>query len=299
MSDFLLSLGGASQATPMPARAGVGLRFRHHDEVLNQRPACPWLEVHAENYPPRSAAADLLASLRETYPLSLHATALSLGSVERPAADALEALKALCQRLDPGLVSDHLSWSGTDGVHLPDLLPLPYTAEALEVVSRNVDIVQTALGRPILVENPSTYFSFPEAEMGEGAFLAELAARSGCGILLDINNVVVSARNADRDPGAWLDELLDQVPPARIGEIHLAGHAVEQLACGVIALIDDHGSAVSTETWSLFSHTLHRIGPRPTLIEWDRATPPFAELLAQAALAQERLDRIPADAVWS
>jgi uncharacterized protein (UPF0276 family) len=189
------------------------------------------------------------------------------------------------KRVEPGLISDHLSWSGAGGIHLPDLLPLPYTREALAIVARNIDFVQTVLGRAILIENPSIYLAFADDEMDEGTFLAELSRRSGCGILLDVNNVAVSAANMGETPAARLAKTLDAVPAAAIGEIHLAGHAVRDLGDGRQVRIDDHGSPVGSEVWSLYASTIARIGPRPTLIEWDTAVPDFSILAREAAQA--------------
>ena len=197
----------------------------------------------------------------------------------------LAAIAGLAHRIQPGLISDHLSWSAVGGVHFPDLLPLPCTREAQDIFVRNIDRVQTALGRPILIENPSVYLSFAHCEIREGEFLAGLARRSGCGLLLDINNVAVSAANLGEDPFARLHQMLDDLPLSAIGEIHLAGHAVRELAHGGHVHIDDHGSPVSAEVWALYEATTRRIGARPTLIEWDTAIPAFARLAEEAATA--------------
>jgi uncharacterized protein (UPF0276 family) len=270
---------------PIPARAGIGLRFPHHDRVLTERPAAAWLEVHPENYLGGGAVADLLVAIRRDYPLSLHATGLSLGSAEGLDGEHLAAIAELAGRLEPGLVSDHLSWSAAAGLHLPDLLPLPYTEEALAVVVRNLDRAQTALKRPLLIENPSTYLRFASSVLSEAEFLGELVRRSGCGVLLDVNNVFVSASNLGEDPAARLAELLQTVPREAVGEIHLAGHAVKRLDGGAVLRIDDHGSAVSAEVWRLFEAAVARLGPRPALIEWDTDVPALEVLLAEAATA--------------
>lgn len=275
---------------PIPARAGIGLRFPHHDRVLAETPAAAWLEVHPENYLV-GPARDVLTAVRRDYPLSLHATGLSLGSAAGLDGAHLAALAELARRVEPGLISDHLSWSAAAGVHLPDLLPLPYTDDALGVVVRNLDQAQTALKRPLLVENPSTYLRFAQSVLGEAEFLGEVVRRSGCGVLLDVNNVFVSASNLGEDPTARLAQLLDAVPAEAVGEIHLAGHAVKRLDDGVVLRIDDHGSAVSPEVWALFETAVAALGPRPSLIEWDTDVPALEVLLAEAALADTRLAR--------
>ena len=198
----------------------------------------------------------------------------------------LNRLKLLVDRTQPGLISDHLSWSAIDGVYLADLLPLPYTEEALCVVADNIDRVQTALGRTILIENPSTYLAFDASVIEEPEFLVELARRTGCGILCDVNNIYVSARNLGADPYAYFPPWLVR----SIGEIHLAGHAVRRLDKGQEIRIDDHGSEVCAAVWALYRHALSLFGPVPTLIEWDTAIPDFAVLEGEAARAQSCLD---------
>ena len=284
--------GAARLADPVPAKAGVGLRLPHHDHVLSRRPDTAWLEVHPENYLGQGIAADDLEKVRWDYPISLHATGLSLGSADGLDAEHLAAIADLARRIQPGLISDHLSWSASGGVHLPDLLPLPYTEEALAVVVRNIDQVQTALRRSILIENPSTYLAFAECSMTEAQFLGELIRAAGCGLLLDVNNIAVSGGNLGEDPADRLTAILDNAPPEAIGEIHLAGHAVRQLENGAVLRIDDHGSPVSDEVWALYDALIARIGPRPTLIEWDTHIPAFETLEGQAATAQCVLDRI-------
>jgi uncharacterized protein (UPF0276 family) len=275
----------AVHAASIPAQAGIGLRFPHHEQVL-ARPGCAaWLEFHPENYLGEGVTAEILEQVRARYPVSLHATGLSLGSADGVDAGHLAAIAALCRRIEPGLVSDHLSWSAADGMHLPDLLPLPYTREAQEIFARNIETVQAALGRTLLIENPSVYLAFAGNEMSEGEFLAGLVRRTGCGLLLDINNVVVSAANLGEAPDARLAAMLDVLPPSAIGEIHLAGHAVHALADGGQVRIDDHGSPISDEVWKLFESTMRRIGPRPALIEWDTAIPVFAVLAREASKA--------------
>lgn len=283
--------GVARHADPIPARAGIGLRFPHHDHVLATRPKADWFEVHPENYLGFGAVSEDLDRIRQDYPIALHATGLSLGSADGVDAGHLASIASLCRRIDPGLISDHLSWSAGGGLHLPDLLPLPYDEETLAITARNIDRVQTALGRPILIENPSTYLAFAQSSLSEAQFLGELVDVAGCGVLLDVNNVAVTSGNLGDTPGKRLKRLLDHVPPAAIGEIHLAGHAIRRLGDGVILRVDDHGSLVSPEVWSLFESAIARLGPRPTLIEWDTDIPAFGVLAAEAARAQSILDR--------
>jgi hypothetical protein len=256
---------------------------------MTRCPDVAWLEAHPENYLGFGVAADDLEAIRRDYPLSLHATGLSLGSADGLDAEHLADIAELCRRIHPGLVSDHLSWSAGGGLHLPDLLPLPYDDEALAVVARNVDQVQSALGRPILIENPSTYLAFADVSLSEAQFLGELVKTAGCGVLLDVNNIEVSAGNLGEPPAERLRRLLDCVPATAIGEIHLAGHALRRLDNGSVLRIDDHGSPVSPAVWSLFEAVVARIGPRPTLIEWDTDIPAFEVLEAEAATAQSIL----------
>ena len=289
----------AGWARPIPAKAGIGLRLPHHSRFRAERPEAAWLEAHPENYM-TPGAADELAAIDELYPLSLHAVGLSLGSARGLDEAHLLRLKALERRIRPGLMSDHLSWSiaaGPDGpLGLPDLLPLPYTEEALGVVAANVAHAQGVLDRPLLIENPSTYLQFAASCLGEAEFLSELVRATGCGVLLDVNNLYVSAMNQGADPARALDLYLDAIPGAAIGEIHLAGHVTRDLPGGRRLRIDDHGSRVSPAVWALFETVTARIGPRPTLIEWDTDIPDLAVLQDEAALAQDILDRAGAEA---
>lgn len=270
----------------IPATAGVGFRTPHAQAFLDQPPPIGWIEVHAETYMAAGGPRiRTLERLRSRYPLSLHGVGLSLGSAAGVDCDHLERLRSLVRRFAPGLVSEHLAWSVEGGVYLNDLLPVPYTDESLAVVCQNVLRTQDRLGRPILVENPSTYLRFAASTMTEAAFLTELVRRTGCGLLLDVNNLYVSAGNHGTDAGAALAAL----PLAAVGEIHLAGHAVETLADGTVLRIDDHGSAVPEPVWALYGDALARTGPRPTLIEWDTRIPPLPVLLAEAARANRRL----------
>ncbi len=270
----------------IPAAAGIGLRFPHHREVEAAPGGIAWVEVHPENYMAGGAMLDRLDSIRRDLPVSLHGVGLSLGSAAGIDPDHLARLAAMVERIEPGLVSDHLSWSVTGGVYLPDLLPLPYTEEALAVVAANVDRVQTALGRPILIENPSRYLAFRHTTMTEAEFLGALVRRTGCRLLYDLNNLLVGALNLGEDPLATLFA----IPLEAVAEIHLAGHAIRRLDDGGEIRIDDHGSAVSPEVWNLYTHFIHRAGPVPTLIEWDTAIPALGILQAEAAKAQRCLD---------
>jgi uncharacterized protein (UPF0276 family) len=283
---FPSARAGPPVANPVPASAGIGLRFPHHDYVLRHAPAVPWFEVHPENYMRAGAPTEELESIRASYPISLHAVGLSLGSSQPTDSEHLSKLASLVDRFAPGLVSDHLSWSASNGVHVPDLLPLPYTKDVLEIVARNVDIVQNKLRRRIAIENPSRYLEFAASAMSEPEFLAELLARTGCAVLLDVNNVFVTARNLGTNPDLLLGEYLNKLPAERIVEIHLAGHATRELDGGTTVRIDDHGSPVTDEVWTLYDRTIATLGPRPVLIEWDTAIPAFATLLAEAARAQ-------------
>jgi uncharacterized protein (UPF0276 family) len=265
----------------IPAKAGVGLRFRHHQEALESHPAAAWFEVHTENYMGGGSAPAVLDAIRRDYPVSLHCTGLSLGSAEGLDAAHLERVRRAVERFEPGLVSEHLSWSVVAGDYLADLLPLPMTEEALEIVCRHVEQVQVYLKRRLLVENPSTYLQFAHSTIPEWEFLAQLAKRTGCGILCDVNNIYVSTCNHGWDASAYLAAL----PPEVVGEIHLAGHAVRRLDGGQVLRIDDHGSRVAPEVWALYAEALARFGPVPTLIEWDTGVPPMAVLLEEAAHA--------------
>jgi uncharacterized protein (UPF0276 family) len=276
----------AAHTAPIPAQAGVGLRFPHHKAVLAGTARATWFEVHPENYLGEGVVPDMLEIIRRDVPISLHATGLSLGSADGVDKGHLAAIAGVVRRIQPGLISEHLSWSAANGLHLPDLLPLPYTREAQDIFARNVDCVQTALARPLLIENPSVYLCFAHSEMREGEFLAGLVRRTGCGLLLDINNVAVSAANLGEKPATRLHQMLDDLPACAIGEIHLAGHTVCALQNGGQIHIDEHGSPVSEEVWRLYETTIHRIGRRPTLIEWDSAIPAFARLIEEAHTAE-------------
>jgi uncharacterized protein (UPF0276 family) len=280
----------SSTVDPIPAQAGIGLRMPHHEQVLATRPRAAWFEVHPENFMSNDCALAELERVRANYPLSLHAVGLSLGSAGGVDRAHLERLRQLRGRLAPGLVSDHLSWSTQGGQYLPDLLPLPYSEEALGIVCRNVELVQQALGTAILVENPSTYLRFAASVIPEAEFLAAVARRTGCGVLFDVNNVYVSARNQACDPATVLADWCAVLDPASVGEIHLAGHAIVQAATGEELRIDDHGDHVCQAVWALYEQTVLYFGARPTLIEWDTRLPAFEVLQEEASRAQSCLD---------
>jgi uncharacterized protein len=262
------------------ASVGVGLRGPHFTEVLESRPSIGWFEVHAENYLDGAPGRRELQRVRRDYPLSLHGVGLSLGSARGIDSRHLQSLKQLSDEFEPGLISEHLSWSGADGMSLNDLLPLPYTEECLAIVCRNIEQAQEVLGRNILVENPSSYLRYRHSTISEADFLAALARRTGCGLLCDLNNIYVSSQNLGIDPHAYLAAL----DPATVGEIHLAGHFRTERQ-GRPMLIDDHGAPVSPQVWELYRYALARFGAVPTLIEWDRNLPPLATLLAEARIA--------------
>jgi uncharacterized protein (UPF0276 family) len=272
---------------PIPAKTGIGLRFPHHQAVADTRPEIAWLEAHTENYMGGGTSLRYLEAIRRDYPISLHGVGLSLGSAGGLDAGHLERVRRTVERFEPGLVSEHLSWSVVGGTYLADLLPLPMTEEALDVVCRHVEQVQAFLKRRILVENPSTYLQFQHSTIPEWEFLAKVAERTGCGILCDVNNIYVSACNHGWDASAYIAAL----PPAAVGEIHLAGHAVKKLDGGHALRIDDHGSRVAPEVWALYAEALARFGPVPTLIEWDTDVPPLEVLLEEAARAAAVLEK--------
>jgi len=274
--------GSTKSSCPLSTLSGIGLRGPHINEVLACRPDVAWFEVHPENFMHDPAALAALQQVRSHYPLSLHGVALSLGSAGALDRRHLERLKCLVDRLDPFLVSEHVAWSVIDGAHFNDLLPLPCTEEALDTMTSHVAEVQDVLGRRILVENPSGYLRFRHSTMGEAVFLAELVRRTGCGLLCDVNNIYVSAQNIGTDPMEYLDLL----PAAAVGEIHLAGHAVNIVGNRTV-LIDDHASRVADGVWTLYRQALARFGTGPTLIEWDADLPPLDTLMSEAAKASD------------
>jgi len=268
-------------AKHLPAAPGLGFNPEHFAAIRSTRPRLGFFEIHAENYMGAGGVPHAqLRALREDYALSLHGVGLSIGGAGRLDAAHLARLKRLCETYEPESFSEHLAWSSHGTDYLNDLLPLPYTPETLDIVCDHIDEVQAVLGRRMLLENPSTYVLFAQSTMSETDFLAEVTRRTGCGLLLDVNNVFVSATNHRTDPRAYLAEF----PLRSVGELHLGGHAEEALPSGPL-LIDAHGAPVADPVWTLYSEVLARTGPLPTLIEWDNDVPAFPVLLAEASRA--------------
>jgi uncharacterized protein len=273
----------------LPAAPGVGYKPQHFADILANPGPVGWLEIHAENY--MGDGGRPLAQLRhlaERFPISVHGVGLSIGGEGHLDADHLARLRDLCDWLNPASFSEHLAWSTHDGAFLNDLLPLPYTAATLTRVCDHIDQVQTTLRRPMLLENPSTYLAFAESDMDEVTFLREIARRTGCGLLLDVNNVFVSATNQATDPLAYIQSF----PLHAVGEIHLGGHDEDADDHGAPLLIDSHGAAVVDPVWALYARTIALSGPKPTLIEWDNDVPDWPVLMAEAARAAALLDPV-------
>ena len=273
--------------TRLPAQAGAGFKPRHLQDWIDDAHGPAFFEVHAENYmgaggPPHA----WLSRMREERPLSLHGVGLSIGSEATLDRDHLQRLAQLVERYQPAAVSEHLAWSTHGGCFLNDLLPLVYDARMLDRVCAHIDQVQTRLRRQILLENPSTYFEFEASSFTEPHFIHEIVERTGCGLLLDVNNVHVSCHNNQRDPLAYLDAL----PLHAVGELHLAGHALHCDSDGNAVLIDNHGAPVAGAVWALYEQVLSRTGPIATLIEWDSDVPAYAELRADVRAADRLLE---------
>ena len=272
-------------ANTLPCMAGIGLRTPHYREVLEKlpglMPGLNWLEVHSENFFGGGAALHTLLKVREHYPVSLHGVGMGLASAEPLDQKHLSALLDLCDAVQPCSVSEHLCWNAAAGLVVNDLLPFPYTQAALIRVAARIEQVQNKLGRPLLVENLSSYLSFSNSEMSEGEFLAELSQRTGCGILFDVNNLYVNARNL----GVNAEAFIKMLPTQAVGEYHLAGHSIRD-GC----VVDTHSTPVCAEVWALYATALQHIGPRPTLIEWDSDIPELAVLLDEAAHAQQYME---------
>lgn len=271
----------------LPPRAGAGFKPEHFTAILDGPQPVGFFEVHAENYmgaggPPHAQ----LGKLREDYALSIHGVGLSIGSMQPLDRDHLARLRILCERYQPQSFSEHLAWSSHDSVFLNDLLPLPYTAETLTRVADHIDEVQTVLGRQLLLENPATYLLFTESTMEETAFLAEVARRTGCGLLLDINNVFVAATNHNLDPRAYLARF----PLEAVREIHLSGHSETVDDLGAPLLIDSHDTPVKDPVWALYETVLARTGLIASLIEWDNDVPTWRVLCDEVVAAQRVLD---------
>jgi uncharacterized protein len=270
----------------IPCSVGIGLRAPHYREILKTLPKVGWFEVHSENYfGAGGQPLYFLEQIRNDYPISLHGVGLSLGSTDELSQKHLNKLKSLIQRFEPGLVSEHLCWGSIGGRSLNDLLPLPYTQEALHHVARHIRQTQDFLGQRILIENVSSYLQYKQSTIPEWEFLTEVAALTGCGILLDVNNIYVNSINHSFDPLRYIDA----IPVDAVEEIHLAGFDTNGNC-----LIDTHGTAVSAQVWALYEYTLASFGSKPTLIEWDTDIPPLATLLIEAAKAEQRLEQFRA-----
>lgn len=272
----------------LPPRAGVGFKPIHFPQIMAPDQPIGFVEVHAENYMGRGGPAHRqLSALRERYALSIHGVGLSIGSPEPLDREHLARLKTLCERHPPASFSEHMAWSSHDGVYLNDLLPLPYTEQTLARTVEHIGQVQDALGRRMLLENPSTYVEFAESAIPETEFLEAIVQRTGCGLLLDVNNVFVSCTNHGRNA----QDYIERFPLQHAGEIHLGGHDPQRGESGEPLLIDAHGSPVADPVWQLYEATIAHTGPLPTLIEWDNDVPEWAELAAEAQRAGMILDR--------
>jgi len=279
-------LDASPESEPLPLAPGVGYKPQHFKDLQNNEGPVRWLEVHAENY--MGDGGRPLAQLRaltEKFAISVHGVGLSIGGPEPLNSDHLARLKKLVSWLKPASFSEHLAWSSHGGSFYNDLLPLPYTNESLTRIVDHIDQVQSTLGRRMLLENPSSYLAFAESTWSETDFLAELSKRSGCGLLLDVNNVFVSATNLNYAPKAYIDAY----PLHQVGEIHLGGHDTDQDDHGALLLIDSHGKEVADPVWSLLDYTLAQTGPKPLLVEWDNDVPDWPVLRAEAERAQSAL----------
>jgi uncharacterized protein len=277
----------SSRPQPIPAAAGIGLRGPHHADFLEGNPAVAWLEAHSENFfALNGVAAQTLERIRAHYPLSLHGVGLSLGSTDPLDRTHLAKLRSVIERFEPGLVSEHLSWGAVDTRHLNDLLPLPYTEEALTHIVSRIAQVQDYLGRELLIENLSSYIEFNASTIPEWEFLTAAAERSGCRILLDVNNIYVNACNHAFDAAHYIAH----VPQQLVAELHLAGHSVQQYG-GHEILVDTHDHPICDEVWALYRAATKRFGALPTLIEWDSELPPLEVLMAEAETAQHILEQ--------
>ena len=275
----------------LPSHPGVGYKAQHFSNIIDRPDPVKWLEIHAENYMGDGGRPlAQLQHLSERFPISVHGVGLSIGGETPLDRDHLARLKHLCGWLNPASFSEHLAWSTHDAEFLNDLLPLPYTVKTLTRVVTHIDQVQDIVGRRMLLENPSVYLDFAETEMDEIDFLSEIARRTGCGLLLDVNNVFVSSTNRQTDPYAYIDRF----PHHLVGEIHLGGHDEDADDTGAPLLIDAHGSEVVDPVWQLYAHTLTKSGAKPTLIEWDNDVPDWPILAAEAERAAKLLQKVAA-----
>jgi uncharacterized protein (UPF0276 family) len=276
----------ATQDPTLPLRPGVGYKAQHYNDIMTNPGPLGWLEIHAENY--MGDGGRPIAQLRhlaERFPISVHGVGLSIGGEGDLDADHLERLKHLISWLNPASFSEHLAWSTHDSHFFNDLLPLPYTPQTLDRVASHINQVQDTVGRPMLLENPSSYLAFAESTLTEPDFLRELTQRTGCGLLLDVNNVFVSATNLKTSPQAYINDF----PLDAVGEIHLGGHDEDEDETGAPLLIDSHGKAVVDPVWALLDYTLAKSGPRPLLIEWDTDVPEWPVLADEIARADRAL----------
>jgi uncharacterized protein len=277
-----------SRPIKIPARGGIGLKGEHYKSILETKPDLGFFEIHAENYMGEGGLPHAsLAAIRENYPLSLHGVGLSIGGAKPLGQEHLARLKALNDRYEPGLFSEHLAWSTHDVGYLSDLLPLPYTSETLARVCAHVDETQSYVGRQMLLENPSSYLTFDDSTMDEAEFISEIVKRTGCGLLLDINNVYISAHNIKISAQAYLAAY----PLKHVQEIHLAGHTETKDDAGLSVIIDDHANPVVEGVWNLFASTIIQTGPLPVLIERDDNVPALQELVDEAHFANSILQR--------
>ena len=273
----------------IPNSAGVGLKAQHYNNIIQDNPDIGWFEVHAENYMGEGGLVHhSLSRIRENYPISLHGVGLSIGSGQPLDLEHLQRLKTLKERYETGLFSEHLAWSTHESAYFPDLLPVPYNDETLQNVVDHIDQVQEHMQDQMLLENPSTYLSFETSTMTETEFLSQVVNRSGCGLLLDVNNVFISANNQGYSYSAYLKDF----PLHKVGEIHLAGHATDEDDAGSVLLIDTHDRPVADPVWDLYEQVISQTGPLPTLIEWDSDVPDWVELHEQAMLADRYLKNV-------
>ncbi len=278
--------GSGLKPNQLPVAASVGLKIQHCDEILRTKPDLSWFEVHPENYlgaggPPHH----YLTQIREKYELSMHGVGLSIGGATRPSKEHMKRLKGFAERYQPASFSEHLAWSSHEAGYFNDLLPLPLTEETCGVVCDHIDEIQSTLNHRLLLENPSTYIEFAEAPLTEIDFLTEVASRTGCGLLLDVNNVYVSCTNHRTNTKDYIDSF----PMQYVGEIHLGGHANDEDDLGDPLLIDAHDRQVIEEVWKLYERAINRAGPHPTLVEWDNDVPDWATLYGEAKRAEEIL----------
>ena len=279
----MVATTASSQFQQLPLLAGIGLRLPHLAEVVAATPPVGWFEIHPENFLANPHATELLVEVSRRYPISVHTVGISIGSADGLDRHHLQRLRGFVDAIDPVLVSGHLAWSSYQGAYLNDLLPLPYDDESLRIVAAHLDQVQDALGRPYLIENPSTYVAFSTSTMTELEFLNALVERTGCRLLCDVSNIYLSGHNMGYDPYRFIDGL----PAAAIGELHLGGFTAEgdEATPGATLLVDTHASGIAEPVWDLYAYTLRRLGARPTLIEWDNDLPSLSALTDEAAHA--------------